>query len=63
MRRSREELEFKNIVLTTQQENSIDGILLVDKLDGSTVPVEVASVPLTFRGENVLQVIARDITD
>lgn len=33
------------------------------KLDGSSVPVEVASVPLIFRGENVLQVIARDITD
>ncbi len=30
-RRSREELEFKNIVFTTQQESSIDGILLVDE--------------------------------
>jgi len=30
-RRSREELEFNNIVLTTQQETSIDGILLVDE--------------------------------
>jgi len=33
------------------------------RLDGSAVPVEVASVPLTSQGENVLQVIARDITD
>lgn len=31
---SREELEFKNIVLTTQQESSIDGILLVDENNG-----------------------------
>ncbi len=33
------------------------------KLDGSSVPVEVASVPLTYQGKSALQIIARDITD
>ncbi len=33
------------------------------RLDGSPVPVEVASVPYTYHGENSLQVIARDITE
>jgi signal transduction histidine kinase/ActR/RegA family two-component response regulator len=32
-RRAEEELEFKNVILTTQQEASIDGILLVDERD------------------------------
>ncbi len=30
-RRAEEELEFKNVILSTQQETSIDGILLVDE--------------------------------
>jgi len=32
------------------------------RLDGSAVPVEVASVPFPYDGEQALQVIARDIT-
>jgi two-component system cell cycle sensor histidine kinase/response regulator CckA len=33
------------------------------RLDGSPVPVEVASTAYTYRGEKALQVIARDITE
>jgi two-component system cell cycle sensor histidine kinase/response regulator CckA len=33
------------------------------RLDGTPVPVEVASVPLTYQGKTALQIIARDITD
>jgi PAS domain S-box-containing protein len=32
-------------------------------VDGSHVPVEVASVPYKYQGENALLIIARDITD
>ncbi|MGD0844191.1 MAG: ATP-binding protein [Geobacteraceae bacterium] len=32
-KRAEEELEFKNVILSTQQETSIDGILLVDESD------------------------------
>jgi PAS domain S-box-containing protein len=33
------------------------------RLDGSPVPVEVASVPFRYQGKNALLVIARDITE
>ncbi|MGD0037988.1 MAG: PAS domain S-box protein, partial [Bacteroidota bacterium] len=33
------------------------------RLDGTTVEVEVASAPITFKGMNVVQIIARDITE
>ena len=70
-RRSREELEFKNIVLTTQQENSIDGILLVDE-NNSIISynrrfVELWKIPpeLASAGDDepVLQLVAALVVD
>ena len=70
-RRSREELEFKNLVLTTQQETSIDGILLVDEHDNIITYnrrfLELWGIPpdLVAAGvdEPVLQLVASRVAD
>lgn len=70
-RRSREELEFKNIVLTTQQETSIDGILLVDENNGiisyNRRFVEMWDIPreLVAAGDDepVLRLVATRVAD
>jgi PAS domain S-box-containing protein len=66
-----EELEFKNIVLTTQQETSIDGILLVDELDNIITYnrrfAELWQIPPDLvaagKDEPVLQVAASRVAD
>jgi two-component system cell cycle sensor histidine kinase/response regulator CckA len=37
--------------------------LLIVRVDGTTLPVEVAAIPFTYHGENAVQVIARDISE
>ncbi|MDD2337063.1 MAG: PAS domain S-box protein [Geobacteraceae bacterium] len=70
-RRSREELEFKNIVLSIQQETSIDGIMLVDDNSGIISVnrrfLELWGIPSALatagNDEPVLQLVASQVTD
>jgi two-component system cell cycle sensor histidine kinase/response regulator CckA len=70
-RRAREELEFKNIILSTQQQTSIDGILLVGE-DNSIISynrrfAELWNIPpeLVEAGDDapVLQLVASRVAD
>ncbi len=37
--------------------------LLIVRVDGTNLPVEVAAIPFTYHGEDAVQVIARDISE
>jgi len=70
-KRVEEEITFKNIIQSTQQENSLDGILIVDEsgkiLNYNQKFIEILGIPdnliASRRDEPVLQFIAGQIAD